>query len=227
MIAASPQDVLAFWRDGRARQMVQQGRRVRRRHPRALSCDLRSRGGRQAVGLGSRPPKARSRWSSCSTSSRATCSAASARAFAADPLARAVAERALARGFDQRRSPARSGSSSICRSSIPRRWPTRSAAARCSRATGDADLLKWAELHADIIRRFGRFPHRNARARPRHHAGGAGVPRRRRLRRLGQADRRRRPRHWTLPQKRPLIAGGVCRRIAHVVAGSKPFAVAC
>ena len=30
------------------------------------------------------------------------------------------------------------------------------------RATGDAELLKWAELHADIIRRFGRFPHRNA-----------------------------------------------------------------
>jgi len=22
--------------------------------------------------------------------------------------------------------------------------------------------LKWAQLHADIIRRFGRFPHRNA-----------------------------------------------------------------
>mgnify|MGYP003351249713 CR=1 FL=1 len=30
------------------------------------------------------------------------------------------------------------------------------------RSTGDAGLLKWAELHADIIRRFGRFPHRNA-----------------------------------------------------------------
>ena len=30
------------------------------------------------------------------------------------------------------------------------------------RTTGDADLVKWAELHADIIRRFGRFPHRNA-----------------------------------------------------------------
>jgi len=28
-------------------------------------------------------------------------------------------------------------------------------------ATGDAELLKWAQLHADIIRRFGRFPHRN------------------------------------------------------------------
>jgi uncharacterized protein (DUF924 family) len=29
-------------------------------------------------------------------------------------------------------------------------------------ATGDADNLKWAEIHRDIIARFGRFPHRNA-----------------------------------------------------------------
>ena len=29
------------------------------------------------------------------------------------------------------------------------------------RNSGDADALKWAELHADVIRRFGRFPHRN------------------------------------------------------------------
>ena len=49
------------------------------------------------------------------------------------------------------------------------------------KAAGDADGLKWAELHADIIRRFGRFPHRNAGARPRHHAGGTGVSRRRRV----------------------------------------------
>ena len=27
--------------------------------------------------------------------------------------------------------------------------------------TGDADTLKWAGLHRDIIVRFGRFPHRN------------------------------------------------------------------
>lgn len=27
---------------------------------------------------------------------------------------------------------------------------------------GDADTLKWAEIHRDIIVRFGRFPHRNA-----------------------------------------------------------------
>ena len=30
------------------------------------------------------------------------------------------------------------------------------------KAAGDADGLKWAGIHADIIRRFGRFPHRNA-----------------------------------------------------------------
>ena len=30
-----------------------------------------------------------------------------------------------------------------------------------SRAAGHAENLKWAEHHADIIRRFGRFPHRN------------------------------------------------------------------
>ena len=30
------------------------------------------------------------------------------------------------------------------------------------RALGDANLLKWADMHLDVIRRFGRFPHRNA-----------------------------------------------------------------
>jgi uncharacterized protein (DUF924 family) len=29
-------------------------------------------------------------------------------------------------------------------------------------ATGEIDGLKWAVIHRDIIRRFGRFPHRNA-----------------------------------------------------------------
>jgi uncharacterized protein (DUF924 family) len=84
----------------------------------------------------------------------------SARAFAADPLARAVADRALARGFDAtmalgdrqffylpfEHSEALADQERCC--------------ALC-RATGDAELTKWAELHADIIRRFGRFPHRN------------------------------------------------------------------
>ena len=34
--------------------------------------------------------------------------------------------------------------------------------ARLGEETGDADQLEWAEKHAAIIRRFGRYPHRNA-----------------------------------------------------------------
>jgi len=31
-----------------------------------------------------------------------------------------------------------------------------------ARDTGDRATLEWAEKHAAIIRRFGRYPHRNA-----------------------------------------------------------------
>lgn len=83
-----------------------------------------------------------------------------ARAFAADPLARAIAGRAIARGFDQEtRLPLRSFFYLPFEHSENLADQERSVA--LSRATGDADALKWAELHADIIRRFGRFPHRN------------------------------------------------------------------
>ena len=84
-----------------------------------------------------------------------------ARTYAADPQARAVAERALERGFDQQVSPSD-------RQFFYLPFEHSEAMAdqeRCCAlfaATGDAELLKWAQLHADIIRRFGRFPHRNA-----------------------------------------------------------------
>jgi uncharacterized protein (DUF924 family) len=84
-----------------------------------------------------------------------------ARAFAADPLARAVADRALARGFDRAMAQAE-------RQFFYLPFEHSEALAdqeRCCelfRAIGDAELVKWAEQHADIIRRFGRFPHRNA-----------------------------------------------------------------
>jgi uncharacterized protein (DUF924 family) len=85
----------------------------------------------------------------------------SAQAFAADPLARAAASRAIARGFDLMAPAAERGFFYL-----PFEHSENAAdQQRCLelvRATGDADLLKWAELHADIIRRFGRFPHRNA-----------------------------------------------------------------
>jgi uncharacterized protein (DUF924 family) len=85
----------------------------------------------------------------------------SARAFAADPLARAVASRAIDRGFDHDMPiPDRQFFYLPFEHSELLEDQERSCALVA--ATGDADLLKWAQLHADIIRRFGRFPHRNA-----------------------------------------------------------------
>jgi uncharacterized protein (DUF924 family) len=85
----------------------------------------------------------------------------SARTFATDPLAHQIADRAIAKGFDRLVPP------------IDRQFfylpfehsETLADQERCValfRAVDDAESLKWAELHADIIRRFGRFPHRNA-----------------------------------------------------------------
>ena len=85
----------------------------------------------------------------------------SARAFAADPLARAVADRAIARGFDQRIPKAERLFFYLPFEHSEERADQERAVALV-RALGDAEQLKWAELHADIIGRFGRFPHRNA-----------------------------------------------------------------
>jgi len=85
----------------------------------------------------------------------------SARAFAADPLAREIATRAIARGLDSQVAvPERSFFYLPYEHSETLADQERGVA--LNRASGDADALKWAELHADIIRRFGRFPHRNA-----------------------------------------------------------------
>jgi uncharacterized protein (DUF924 family) len=85
----------------------------------------------------------------------------SARAFATDLPARDIAERAIAHGFDQKVPPV-----DRIFFYLPLEHSENLAdQERCvelCRATGDADSLKWAEVHADIIRRFGRFPHRNA-----------------------------------------------------------------
>jgi uncharacterized protein (DUF924 family) len=86
---------------------------------------------------------------------------ASARAFATDPLARAVADRALARGFDQR-IPESERQFFYLPFEHSENLADQERAIALFGSTGDEDLLKWAKLHADIIRRFGRFPHRNA-----------------------------------------------------------------
>jgi uncharacterized protein (DUF924 family) len=83
-----------------------------------------------------------------------------ARAFAADAAARAVADRALARGFD-RQVPDAERLFFYLPFEHSEAMADQDRCCALVKALGNPDLLHWAELHADIIRRFGRFPHRN------------------------------------------------------------------
>jgi uncharacterized protein (DUF924 family) len=84
-----------------------------------------------------------------------------ARTYAADRQARGVAERALKHGFDQA-VPLSDRQFFYLPFEHSEAIADQDRCCALFAATGDADLLKWAQLHADIIRRFGRFPHRNA-----------------------------------------------------------------
>ena len=81
-------------------------------------------------------------------------------AFATDPLARSIAAGALVRGFDAQVSPEMRGFFYLP-FEHSEELADQERAVVFYKAIDDADGLKWAELHADIIRRFGRFPHRN------------------------------------------------------------------
>ncbi|MGB3046339.1 MAG: DUF924 family protein [Xanthobacteraceae bacterium] len=82
------------------------------------------------------------------------------RTFASDPKAREVADRAVARGVDQRLD-------SVMRQFVYLPFEHSEDLADQTRSVtlfktlGDADNLRYAEIHEDIIRKFGRFPHRN------------------------------------------------------------------
>jgi uncharacterized protein (DUF924 family) len=82
------------------------------------------------------------------------------RAFAADPLACKVAAKALDRGFDRQ-------AKGELKHFFYMPFMHAEAVAeqeRCVelfRQMGNNDGLKYAQIHADIVRRFGRFPHRN------------------------------------------------------------------
>ena len=84
-----------------------------------------------------------------------------ARTYATDAAARSVADRALARGFDQQVArPERQFLYLPFMHSEDRTDQERCVA--LARGYGDDEFLRYAEDHADIVRRFGRFPHRNA-----------------------------------------------------------------
>ena len=82
-------------------------------------------------------------------------------AFATDPLARGVAERAIAREFD-RQVPTSERLFFYLPFEHSESLADQERAIALVSKLGDADLVRWAEIHADIIRRFGRFPHRNS-----------------------------------------------------------------
>ncbi len=83
------------------------------------------------------------------------------RAYESDGVARSVADRAIGRGFDRQVSH------------VERQFfylpfqhsENLADQERCvglARGYGDDEFMTYAEQHADIVRRFGRFPHRNA-----------------------------------------------------------------
>ena len=83
-----------------------------------------------------------------------------ARAFATDAQARAIASRAILKGYDSVIPDMRGFFYLPFEHSEDLADQERAIA--LYKAAGDLEGLKWAEVHADVIRRFGRFPHRNA-----------------------------------------------------------------
>jgi uncharacterized protein (DUF924 family) len=82
------------------------------------------------------------------------------RVYATDPAAVMVADRAIERGYDKKVDPhLRRFFYLPFMHSESLRHQERSLA--LYEAAGDADSLKWARHHHDIVSRFGRFPHRN------------------------------------------------------------------
>jgi len=86
-------------------------------------------------------------------------------AFAGDARAIATADDAIARGFDRVLEPAERQFMYLpFEHAEDPAAQDRSLAlfGALARDAGRDDLLDWAQRHADIVRRFGRFPHRNA-----------------------------------------------------------------
>lgn len=84
----------------------------------------------------------------------------SPRAWAADPVARGVANRALDRGFDAM-VPPRERSFFYLPLMHSETLADQERCVALYQATGEPNGIKYAEIHRDIIATFGRFPHRN------------------------------------------------------------------
>ena len=125
-------------RPGRTAGFKKRPTRLRRRDPPALSrrCMRRAAAGK-LTRLGEQRRGRAGAAASCSTSFRATCFAATPRAFADRSAGARRHGRRAAQGFDSTSSARTARISSICRSSIRKSSPTRSAASRSIQAAGD------------------------------------------------------------------------------------------
>jgi uncharacterized protein (DUF924 family) len=85
----------------------------------------------------------------------------SGHAFATDGKARAIARAAVARGW-HREVAAELRQFFMLPFEHSEILADQDFGVRLAEELGDAETLKWAVLHRDIIARFGRFPHRNA-----------------------------------------------------------------
>ena len=83
------------------------------------------------------------------------------RAFSTDALVLAAARRAIERGFD-RAIPMPERNFFYLPFEHSENLADQELCLAFTEATGDAEAVKWAKIHLDVIRRFGRFPHRNA-----------------------------------------------------------------
>ena len=83
-----------------------------------------------------------------------------ARAFASDAKARSIAEQAIAQGADRLFEPPERRFFHLPLMHSESLADQERSVALC-REAGDAEGEKYAKMHADVIRRFGRFPHRN------------------------------------------------------------------
>ena len=84
-----------------------------------------------------------------------------ARTYETDAVARAVADRALERGFD-RMVPQLERQFFYLPLMHSEILADQERCLLLARALGDDEVTKYAEIHTDIVRRFGRFPHRNS-----------------------------------------------------------------
>lgn len=84
----------------------------------------------------------------------------SPRAFVTDAKALRIAEHAIARGFDKAYEPPEQRFFYMPFMHSEALEDQERCIALCQ-AAGDPDGVKYAEIHRDIIRDFGRFPHRN------------------------------------------------------------------